>query len=304
MGECFQWKAHGQCSKGDSCSFSHDGASGNRCDQRQKKDSRPLLRQMRRHSLTERNHQKVQALEEKVLLEKEAELRAEASLGESVRIRRVIVGTLPCVKITSLNPDARMVKNVNSDMLRLMGSPVKSRKKWCERSVALLYTIGLCVSRLPSEQFYSTERKKIGIESRRQILQRERGTTLKFGKEWVHREELSQSVRLMSAIRALPDLRKERRNRARREMRPQSSMGGTWRKGSTSSKKYRKKATFYSSIEARAMLAPISKIPEEREFVVDSGASVHMLSKKVLSSAELETLRKSRNPTTDGNGQW
>ena len=24
MGECFQWKAHGQCSKGDSCSFSHD----------------------------------------------------------------------------------------------------------------------------------------------------------------------------------------------------------------------------------------------------------------------------------------
>ena len=29
--ECFQWKAHGQCSKGDSCSFSHDPlASGNK----------------------------------------------------------------------------------------------------------------------------------------------------------------------------------------------------------------------------------------------------------------------------------
>ena len=24
VGECFQWKAHGQCSKGDSCGFSHD----------------------------------------------------------------------------------------------------------------------------------------------------------------------------------------------------------------------------------------------------------------------------------------
>ena len=24
VGECFQWKAHGQCSKGDSCSVSHD----------------------------------------------------------------------------------------------------------------------------------------------------------------------------------------------------------------------------------------------------------------------------------------
>ena len=24
VGQCFQWKAHRQCSKGDSCSFSHD----------------------------------------------------------------------------------------------------------------------------------------------------------------------------------------------------------------------------------------------------------------------------------------
>ena len=24
VGECFQWKAHGPCSKGNSCSFSHD----------------------------------------------------------------------------------------------------------------------------------------------------------------------------------------------------------------------------------------------------------------------------------------
>ena len=31
VGECFQWKAHGPCSEGDSCSFSHDPslASGN-----------------------------------------------------------------------------------------------------------------------------------------------------------------------------------------------------------------------------------------------------------------------------------
>ena len=29
-GECFQWKANGSCSKGDSCSFLHSQASGNR----------------------------------------------------------------------------------------------------------------------------------------------------------------------------------------------------------------------------------------------------------------------------------
>ena len=33
-------------------------------------------------------------------------------------------------------------------------------------------------------------------------------------------------------------------------------------------------------------------------FVVDSGASMHMLSKKDLSSDEMDTLRSSRNPTT------
>ena len=37
--------------------------------------------------------------------------------------------------------------------------------------------------------------------------------------------------------------------------------------------------------------------PEEREFVVDSGDSMHMVSKKDLNKAELETVRISKNPT-------
>ena len=36
--------------------------------------------------------------------------------------------------------------------------------------------------------------------------------------------------------------------------------------------------------------------PEEREFFVDSGASMHMISKKDLSDAELDTLTKSCSP--------
>ena len=36
----------------------------------------------------------------------------------------------------------------------------------------------------------------------------------------------------------------------------------------------------------------------KREFVVDSGASMQMVSKRDLSSAELETMRTSRSPTT------
>ena len=57
------------------------------------------------------------------------------------------------------------------------------------------------------------------------------------------------------------------------------------------------KTTFYSSIESEEMPAPTSKSPEEREFLVESEASMHMMSKKDSSSDELVTLRRSRNPT-------
>ena len=57
------------------------------------------------------------------------------------------------------------------------------------------------------------------------------------------------------------------------------------------------KTTFCSSVEARRMPALTSKSPEEQEFAVDSGASMHMLSKKVLSSDELNTLGRSRDST-------
>ena len=44
--------------------------------------------------------------------------------------------------------------------------------------------------------------------------------------------------------------------------------------------------------------APSTLKPEETEFVVDSGASMHMIIKKDLNSAELDTLTTSRSPTT------
>ena len=43
--------------------------------------------------------------------------------------------------------------------------------------------------------------------------------------------------------------------------------------------------------------APSTLTPEEREFVVDSGASMHMISKKDLNSAEMDTLTNSCSPT-------
>ena len=57
------------------------------------------------------------------------------------------------------------------------------------------------------------------------------------------------------------------------------------------------KAT-YSPAEEWLLPAASTKEPEEREFVVDSGAGVQMVSKRDFNSAELETMRTSRSPTT------
>ena len=56
------------------------------------------------------------------------------------------------------------------------------------------------------------------------------------------------------------------------------------------------RATFFSPSENRCPPASCLK-PEEREFIVDSGASMHMIIIKDLSDAEMDTLTKSCSPT-------
>ena len=68
---------------------------------------------------------------------------------------------------------------------------------------------------------------------------------------------------------------------------------GTWRRMSINSKKSHQD-TFHSPAKGWVMPAPSSTNPEERQFVIDSGASMHMPSKKDWSSGELDTLKRSR----------
>ena len=60
--------------------------------------------------------------------------------------------------------------------------------------------------------------------------------------------------------------------------------------------KEHERAAFFSSPENRCLPASSLK-PEEREFVVDSGASMHLISNKDLSDAEMDTLTKSCSST-------
>ena len=71
---------------------------------------------------------------------------------------------------------------------------------------------------------------------------------------------------------------------------------GSWPK--ISSNRGEKKAAFFSLSENWCLPLPQNLTLEARDFAVDSGASMHMISKKDLNSAEMDTLTKSCSPTT------
>ena len=89
----------------------------------------------------------------------------------------------------------------------------------------------------------------------------------------------------------------EDRSQEETEWQEQGAREAAWKLAKSVLKlKEQERATFFSPSEN--MCLPASNLkPEEREFVVDSGASMHMISKKDLSDAEMDTLTKSCSPT-------
>ena len=87
------------------------------------------------------------------------------------------------------------------------------------------------------------------------------------------------------------------RSQEETEWQEQGAREAAWRLTKSILKlKEHERATFFSPSEHRCLPASNLK-PEEREFVIDSGASMHMISKKDLNSAEMDFLTKSCSPT-------
>ena len=87
------------------------------------------------------------------------------------------------------------------------------------------------------------------------------------------------------------------RSQEETEWQEQGSRQAAWKLAKSVLKlKEHERATFFSPSENTYLPASTPK-PEEREFVVDSGASTHMISEKDLSDAEMDTLTKSCSPT-------
>ena len=89
----------------------------------------------------------------------------------------------------------------------------------------------------------------------------------------------------------------EDRSQEETEWQEQGAREAAWKPAKRALKlKEKNRATFFSPSENRCLPASNLKL-EEREFVVDSGASMHMISKKDLNDAEMDTLTKSCSPT-------
>ena len=109
------------------------------------------------------------------------------------------------------------------------------------------------------------------------------------------RSEKFAQVNLISVAPTLQNF--EDRSLEETEWQEQGAREAAWKLAKSVLKlKEHERATFFSPWEKRCLLASTLK-PEEREFVVDSGASMHMISKKDLSDAEMDTLTKSCSPT-------
>ena len=89
----------------------------------------------------------------------------------------------------------------------------------------------------------------------------------------------------------------EDRSQEETEWQEQGAREAAWKLAKNVFKlKEHERAAVFSSPENWCLPASTLK-PEEREFVVDSRASMHMISKKDLSKAEMDTLTKSCSPT-------
>ena len=171
-------------------------------------------------------------------------------------------------------------EDVSSDMLRLRRSPAKGQRRMVRKDQFLffegVYTVELCVSRFSFEKVKFYVNREDWDRDTPSISSKEPGTKSKFGKDRVHREELSKSVNLMSVVLKFEETSHEETLHQER-----CARRAAWDlANNTHKRKSADKATFDTPIEARVMQTPTSKGPEEREFAFDSGASMHMLSKK------------------------
>ena len=197
--------------------------------------------------------------------------------------RRVIIDIIPCVVVTSLETDAFMAIVAYFDMLTVKGNPARVRKEEGTQGSILKEKT---VQRLRSNEFYSTEKWRIGDERFGRTHLKFSGCTwckIEFGDNL---EAKSKRVNLMIEFLVRLVLRRN-----------------TWWNLTTSRLYQQRSVEFGEKIcklkaEDNYVLFSCegARDTEDRMFGMDSGASMHNAKQGDLSSDTMDTWRRSKTP--------
>ena len=212
----------------------------------------------------------------------------------------MIIGILPNVKSVRLN----RVDECSFAHRQVEGHPSKKTEKngdqKCSDYIERYTTIGLRISGHRAAGIFTEfteECKSLGIISTSAIYKCYAASCKTSEKTKVCRSEKFKSKFFISAVRTLCKF--EDRSQVETERQERCACGDAWRLAKNIYKlKEKDYATFFSPTNEWCLPAPSVIKLEEREFVEVSGALMHMLSRKDLNSAELETVRVSKSPTT------
>ena len=122
LGDCWQWKANGQCSRGDNCSFRHDIISVEKLHHQ-------IRLRILSYSTVSENHREPDVPEEKVPVEECHDGLARITLEELAITHFVKGGTLQNACSTRPRVVAGLGRSERSHTVRLMNSRRKGLKR-------------------------------------------------------------------------------------------------------------------------------------------------------------------------------
>ena len=202
VGECYQWKAIGQCSKKETYVVS------------------VMIPRLETDAIRDKKGQS-SSLAPKAKAQTDGKILGRAFLEQEERFRAEISWGKVYESVMEFLAPYRVSQWLAWIKMQIWWQmPISTRWGWwaaqqeveeqrCERFSYLIkgvFTIGFCVSRFSQEKIYSTGRRKMEIKSHRQILQGHVAPHKNLGKR-VHREASFKSANHTSAIRAHPSLR-------------------------------------------------------------------------------------------------
>ena len=225
------------------------------------------------------------------------------------------VGIRPSAKSVKVKRVVRLETSVCFRITRWMNNQIKSRKRATspkrrgsddKNAVAIVKSVSQlgCVSQDSDALDSQRDRQSRGNPMQKVLepIQRVRFTSLRHIKQ-VSRKRKDHRWEIFNVKaphqRSPHAMKFEDRSLEETERQQRCARSKAWNLAKNIYKlKEKDKATFYFPAEEWVLPAALTKEPEEREFLVDSGASLHMVSKKDFDSVELETMRTSRSPTT------